>query len=155
MTTSYKPQANGLVERSHRQLKDALYAGGAGVDWPAHLPWVLLGLRAAPKEVSGISSAEAVFGQPLVMPGDVISSGEAGPTTFWDKLASPEPPRTSQPRMSAEVMAGFMMPLVRRESFRKSPLYTLPLASGLVKLHTNRCTFKIALTYELFETLTE
>jgi hypothetical protein len=52
----------------------------------------------------------------------------------------------------------FMMPLVRRESFRKSPLYTLPLAwnqCGVVKLHANRCTFKIALTYELFETLTE
>jgi hypothetical protein len=53
MTTAYHPQANGLVERTHRQLKDALRARQAGVDWPAHLPWVLLGLRAAPKEVSG------------------------------------------------------------------------------------------------------
>jgi transposase InsO family protein len=44
MTTAYHPQANGLVERTHRQLKDALRARQAGVDWPAHLPWVLLGL---------------------------------------------------------------------------------------------------------------
>ncbi len=66
MTTAYHPQANGLVVRTHGQLKDALRARQAGVDWPTHLPWVLLGLRAAPKEVSGLSSAEAVFGQPLV-----------------------------------------------------------------------------------------
>jgi hypothetical protein len=71
MTTAYHPQANSLVERTHRQLKDALRARQASVDWPAHLPWVLLGLQAAPKEVSGLSSAEAVFGQPLVMPGEL------------------------------------------------------------------------------------
>ncbi len=35
MTTSYHPQANGLVERSHRQLKDALRARGAG--WTGRL----------------------------------------------------------------------------------------------------------------------
>ena len=32
MTMAYHPQANGLVERSHRQLKDALRAREAGVD---------------------------------------------------------------------------------------------------------------------------
>jgi hypothetical protein len=69
MTTAYHPQANGLVERAHRQLKDALRARGASTDWPSHLPWVLLGLHAAPKEISGISSAEAVFGGQLVLPG--------------------------------------------------------------------------------------
>jgi hypothetical protein len=41
MTTAYHPQANSLVERTHRQLKDALWAREAGVNWPAHLPWVL------------------------------------------------------------------------------------------------------------------
>ncbi len=34
MTTAYHPQANGLVERAHRQLKDALRARGAGTDCP-------------------------------------------------------------------------------------------------------------------------
>jgi hypothetical protein len=50
----------------------------------------------------------------------------------------------------------FILPLVRPESFRKSPLYTLPLAwnqSSVVKLHQNRCTIKIALSYELFESI--
>jgi hypothetical protein len=99
MTMAYHPQANGLVERTHRQLKDALQARQAGVDWPAHLPWVLLGLRAAPKEVSGIASAEAVFGQPLVMPGELSPTVEASPTGFQESLASKVPPVTCQPCM--------------------------------------------------------
>jgi cleavage and polyadenylation specificity factor subunit 1 len=38
MTTAYHPQANGMVERVHRQLKDSLRARGASTDWPLHLP---------------------------------------------------------------------------------------------------------------------
>jgi Integrase zinc binding domain/Integrase core domain len=65
MTTAFHPQCNGLVERAHRRLKDALKARLAGPDWPLHLPWVLLGLRAAPREDSGVSAAELVYGVPL------------------------------------------------------------------------------------------
>ncbi len=60
-TTAYHPQSNGLVERTHRQIKDALRARLAGNRWPEHLPWVLFGLRAAPKEDSAVSSAELVL----------------------------------------------------------------------------------------------
>jgi transposase InsO family protein len=49
-TTPYHPQANGAVERFHRRLKESLRARLAGSDWPDHLPWVLLGLRAAPRK---------------------------------------------------------------------------------------------------------
>jgi transposase InsO family protein len=105
MTTAYHPQANGLVERTHQQLKDALRARQAGVDWPAHLPWVLLGLQAAPKEVSGLSSMEAVFGQPLVMPGELSPTVETSPTDLQESLASETPPVTCQPRTYAEVAA--------------------------------------------------
>ncbi len=94
MTTAYYPQANGLVERTHRQLKDVLHAQGAGVDWLAHLPCVLLGLRAVPKEISGVSSAKAILGQPLVLPG----SG-----TSWRENM---PPPTCQPRTYAEAVSG-------------------------------------------------
>jgi transposase InsO family protein len=64
-TTAYHPQSNGMVERSHRQLKDTLRGRLAGAKWTDHLPWVLMGLRAAaPKEDSGVSSAKMVFGDP-------------------------------------------------------------------------------------------
>jgi len=74
MTTAYHPQANGMVERFHRQLKEALRARGGGSDWLAHLPWALLGLRSAPKEEAGVSSAEVLLGQPLVLPSQVHPS---------------------------------------------------------------------------------
>jgi transposase InsO family protein len=72
LTTAYHPQSNGMVERVHRQLKDALRAPGAGPAWHSHLPWVLLGLRAASKEDSAVSSAELITGTPLVLPGQLL-----------------------------------------------------------------------------------
>ncbi len=48
-TTAYHPQANGLVERFHRHLKSALRARLEGPNWIDALPWVLLGIRTAPK----------------------------------------------------------------------------------------------------------
>jgi cleavage and polyadenylation specificity factor subunit 1 len=65
LTTAYHPQSNGMVERFHRQLKEALRSRECGINWAAHLPWVLMGLRAAPKDDSGISSVELVYGQEL------------------------------------------------------------------------------------------
>ena len=49
-----------MVERCHHQLKDELRARSAANDWQDHLPWVLLGMRAALKEDSAVSSAEMV-----------------------------------------------------------------------------------------------
>ena len=43
-TTAYHPQANGIVERFHRQLKAALKARLVGPAWVDELPLVLLGL---------------------------------------------------------------------------------------------------------------
>jgi len=60
-----------MIERWHRQLKNALRARNCGAAWLEHLPWVLLGLRVAPKEDNDISSAEAVYGAPLVLPNSV------------------------------------------------------------------------------------
>ncbi len=75
--TIYHPQANRLVEPFHRQLKEVLRAWVAGADWLAHLLGVMLGLRSAPKEDTGISAAELVFGAPLTLPGEFLASPEA------------------------------------------------------------------------------
>ncbi|CAB4045877.1 Transposon Ty3-G Gag-Pol poly [Paramuricea clavata] len=72
LTTSYHPQHNGKVERSHRSLKNSIRARLDGrSDWLAELPWVLLGLRNSPNTDSGISPAELVFGEPLRLPGNL------------------------------------------------------------------------------------
>ena len=84
LTTAYHPQTNGMAEKSHRQLKDALQACTASADWPSHLPWVLLGLRAAPKEDSCISSAELLYRAPLVLPGQLPGVPEPPPAVFHE-----------------------------------------------------------------------
>jgi hypothetical protein len=90
-TTPYHPQSNKAVERFHRRLKDSLRARLAGGDWPDHLPWVLLGLRVAPREDSGVSVAELVFGSPLSLPGQFFSAAEPPPSSFVQQLRSAVP----------------------------------------------------------------
>ncbi|GFS16800.1 Pol polyprotein [Elysia marginata] len=71
---SISPQAKGMVERFHRTLKAALKARLTGNNWVKELPWVLLELRAAPKEDLGYLSAGLVYGEPLTVPGEFTPS---------------------------------------------------------------------------------
>ena len=101
-TTSYHPQANGLVERFHRHLKSALRARLTGPNWIDELPWVLLGIRTAPKEDLHTSSAELVYGAPLTVPGDFVASPNSTSSpgtllrTLHDKVQGFMPVPTSQ-----------------------------------------------------------
>jgi hypothetical protein len=74
-----------MVERFHQQLKDALRARLVNQDWLSQLPWVLLGLRAAPKEDCGLSSAEMVYGEPIVLPGQFLNTSPPA-ADFLDQL---------------------------------------------------------------------
>ncbi|XP_053597648.1 uncharacterized protein LOC128668522 [Microplitis demolitor] len=65
-TKPYHPQANGLVERLHRQLKLALLCHKKSL-YDA-LPAVLLGLRAAWKDNMQTTQAESVYGEPIRSP---------------------------------------------------------------------------------------
>jgi hypothetical protein len=88
-----------MVERFHRQLKDALRARLQGQDWVSQLPWVRLGLRATPKEKANISSAEMVYGTALTLPGEFLDTPEAEVERWVEKLkseaASFSPPSTT------------------------------------------------------------
>jgi hypothetical protein len=75
-TTTYHPEANCAVERLHCCHKDALRARTAAATWAKELLWVLLGLRAQPREDTGLSLAEAVFGTPIVLPNEFLHGEE-------------------------------------------------------------------------------
>ena len=74
-----------MIERFYRPLKSALRARLAGSDWVSHLPLVMLGLQSAPKDDSGFSQAEAVYGSPLSFPGEFIKHLEFPLVVFLRK----------------------------------------------------------------------
>ena len=71
-TTAYHPQANGIVEQLHRQLKASLKAKLNTSNWFNELPLVLLGIGSALKEDIGCSAADMVYGQTLQLPGEFL-----------------------------------------------------------------------------------
>lgn len=63
-TTSYHPQANGLIENWHRTLKSAIMCHQSP-NWFDKLPIILLGFRATYKEDLKATPAEMVYGTTL------------------------------------------------------------------------------------------
>jgi hypothetical protein len=85
-TTAYHPEANGAVVRLHCGLKDAFRARTAAATWAEELPWVLLGLCSQLREDTGLSTAEAVSGTPLVLPNEFCMEKKFLLTTFLKKF---------------------------------------------------------------------
>ena len=108
-TTAFHPQSNGMVERLHRQLKAALRARGAAAAWVDHLPWAMLGIRAAPKEESAISAGEAALGVQLSVPG---------------QFQPPRPPEPVEASQGPPVEAGTIPATTRsyKEALHSTPL---------------------------------
>jgi hypothetical protein len=86
-TTAYHPEANSEVERLQCRLKDPLRACAAAATWAKELPWVLLGLRSQPREDTGLSPAEAVFGVPLVLPNEFLQAQEFSVDQIFNKFS--------------------------------------------------------------------
>ena len=74
LTTPYHPEANGMVERFHRRLKESLIALGADEPdkWYWRLPMALLAIRTTVKPDIGASPSDLVYGEGLSVPGEVL-----------------------------------------------------------------------------------
>ena len=104
-TTAYHPQANGMVERFHRQLKAALKTQPTPDAWMDTLPLILLGIRTALKEDLNSTAAEMVYGTTLRLPGEFFTPSPTtslpDPSEFLNKLkASFRTLATTSPRLT-------------------------------------------------------
>ena len=76
----YRPAALGGCEREHKEIKHGLKAvllemGNTYQDrWMEVLPWILLSRHSVFQPALGASAAEAVFGEPVRIPGDLIET---------------------------------------------------------------------------------
>ena len=75
-TTAYNPESNGMVERFHRTLKQALMTRCTTSDWCDQLPWTMLGLRTTPKTDNNVAPAETLYGENIVVPGEFFPSNK-------------------------------------------------------------------------------
>ena len=127
---SYHPECNGLVERLHRRLKDALRSHAALV-WTELLPWVLLGLRAAPRSDDDVSTYEHVFGLPprlpgAILPSSALSTGHVAEDVGRLKQALPVRPRPPPPPSNVPPGMKFVYLKVGGARTPLSPIYQGP-----------------------------
>jgi hypothetical protein len=126
-----------MIERFHRSLKSSLRARAADSDWVSHLPLVLLGLRSVPKEDTGFSVSEAVYGSPLSIPGEFLDAPEIPSSQFISKVEkviagfSTPPPLHVQHSPSVEIPAALKAAkfvFIREDASKPSlsPLYRGP-----------------------------
>ncbi|GFV56649.1 retrovirus-related Pol polyprotein from transposon 412 [Trichonephila clavipes] len=86
-STSYHPQANGIIERLHRHLKGALKAHNH-IQWTELFPIVLLGMRSALKDDINATCAQLVYGTTLRLPSDLVTSDSINQTANSTYVAS-------------------------------------------------------------------
>ena len=110
-TMSYHLQSKGLVERFHRSLKNALLCAVTGTkSWTRSLPWVLLGLRNAPRSEMATSAAEVLYRMALRVPG----------LCFWQEVV-PEASEVRQLQLARSNVERYLPPQLNAKKFKQPP----------------------------------
>lgn len=89
ISTAFHPESNGMVERSHRTLKNGLFAMGnsEGINWLDALPWVLRGMNGATNKQTNIQPRAAWFGERSKFVSDVDGAPTASsPAIFGNDV---------------------------------------------------------------------
>ncbi len=79
-TTPYHPISNGLVERLHRTLKQALRALDHPDTWSNHIPDIILLLNNLPSDTNDFTPFQMTFGQSANIPGACLISDTTNTT---------------------------------------------------------------------------
>jgi len=110
-TSAYTPKTNSAIERFHRTLNAAIKAHAQANEqiWLPKLPYILLAIRNTIDPDINISPAQAVYGQAIALPGDLLppyeSKNEMTASDFAKKLHKCMqfiPPRVSRPPATKE-----------------------------------------------------
>ncbi|MBW0522130.1 hypothetical protein O181_061845 [Austropuccinia psidii MF-1] len=90
ITTPHYPEAQGMVERGHKKLKDALVkmCGENESKWKEYLPIVTLEERNSTKITTGYSPFELQLGQQAVLPIDIETKRYLA--IEWNKISTTE-----------------------------------------------------------------
>lgn len=87
-TTAYNPRCNGLIERFHRTMKNAL-RNGESHNWIDRLPLIMLSLRSSFKEELKASPSEIMYGCAIKLPIDLLiktNDNSIKPDTYVENL---------------------------------------------------------------------
>uniref|UniRef100_A0A0A9W9N1 RNA-directed DNA polymerase n=1 Tax=Lygus hesperus TaxID=30085 RepID=A0A0A9W9N1_LYGHE len=71
-TNAYHPQANGMIERFHRTLNEAIMTSSSAAKWAQDMTSLLLGIRNRPS-TDGISPSQRLYGTTPRLPNDLFT----------------------------------------------------------------------------------